>query len=432
MFLDEVELQLQGGRGGAGSNSLRREKFVPRGGPDGGDGGRGGDVILVADAAISSLQRYQLERRFTGHPGGPGEAARRHGADGEEVVLAVPCGTLVFDLSSGRLLADLDRPGVRLVAAPGGRGGRGNTHFTSATLQTPRRRELGEPGVAAGVRLELRLIADLGLVGLPNAGKSSLLACLTGAHPRVAEYPFTTLSPNLGVAEGDRGRSVTIADVPGLIAGAHLGAGLGIGFLRHLERTRGLIQVVEVSAGPEAAVGALLEVQEELLSRGPELAAKPRLVAANKVDLLTADELPGVLGALRAAGTPAVEVVPVSALTAEGTQELLKRAVGLMGAPPSPAGDQGSYRLYRGPHRRERGFTVERLEGRYRVEGDVLTRLVATADLDDPDAVARLQRKLRQLGVETALAEAGAVGGEDVEIGGEEFTFVPDAAEFQP
>ena len=424
MFLDEVELHLSGGKGGAGSNSLRREKYVPRGGPDGGDGGRGGDVVLVADPGEASLQRFRTERRFKAAPGGPGGPSRRHGADGEAVRLPVPAGTMVFDAATGRLLADLDRPGATLVVAAGGRGGWGNTHFATPVAQTPRHRELGDPGDVAVVRLELRLIADLGLVGLPNAGKSSLLARLTGARPKVADYPFTTLTPNLGVAELDGGQTITVADVPGLIEGAHQGAGLGVGFLRHLQRTRSLVQVVDASAGPEAAVRAYSEVQLELSAWDEELASRPRLVAANKVDLLVARDRARVLEALRQAAGAGSAVLAVSALTGEGLGELLRESTGLAAGPESLP--QGGFRLYPGPRPARQDFLVAGGAGRYRVTGDGVARLVAAADLDDPEEVTRLQRRLRRLGVESQLAASGAVEGDVVEIGGVEFTFVPE------
>ena len=425
MFLDEVELHLSGGRGGAGSNSLRREKFVPRGGPDGGDGGRGGDVVLVADPSEASLQRFQTERRFKAAPGGPGGPSRRHGADGQAIRLPVPVGTMVFDAGTGRLLADLDRPGATLVVAAGGRGGWGNTHFATPVAQTPRHRELGDPGVVAVVRLELRLIADLGLVGLPNAGKSSLLACLTGARPKVADYPFTTLSPNLGVAEVEGGRTITVADVPGLIGGAHLGAGLGIGFLRHLQRTRSLVQVVDASSGPEAAVRAYSEVHRELSAWDEELASRPRVVAANKVDLMGGRDRARVLKALREAAGPGSAVLPISALTGEGLDELLEESAGLARGRESP--DPGGFRLYPGPRPTRQEVLVEGGAGHYRVTGEGVLRLVAAADLDDPEEVTRLQRQLRRLGVESQLAASGASEGDVVEIGDVEFTFVPEA-----
>ena len=426
MFLDEVELRLSGGSGGAGSNSLRREKYVPRGGPDGGDGGRGGDVVLVADPSEASLQRYQNERSFKAGSGGPGGPARRHGADGEAIHLPVPVGTMVFDAATGRLLADLERPGASLVAAPGGRGGWGNTHFATPVAQTPRRRELGEPGGAVAVRLELRLIADLGLVGLPNAGKSSLLARLTGARPKVADYPFTTLTPNLGVAELEGGRTVTVADVPGLVEGAHRGVGLGLGFLRHLQRTRSLVQVVDVSQGPAEAARAYLEVQAELAAWDESLASRPTVVAANKVDLMAGSARERALGALEQVVGGRSLVLPVSALTGEGVDRLLDAAFAVAARGAGAPSDRGEFRLYSGPRPVRTELAVEGGSGHYRVTGEPAARLVAAADLDDPEAVVRLQRGLRRLGVESLLAAAGAAEGDVVEIGDVEFTYVPE------
>ena len=435
MFLDEVELSVTAGKGGSGSGSLHREKFVARGGPDGGDGGRGGDVVLVADPELGSLQRYQLSRSFRATSGGAGEASKRHGADGSSVLLPVPLGTLVFEAEGGRLMADLDQLGARVVVARGGRGGRGNTHFATPTFQAPRRRELGESGESRRIRLELRLIADLGLVGLPNAGKSTLLASLTGAHPKIADYPFTTLSPNLGVAELDSGRTVTAADVPGLIEGAHLGAGLGVGFLRHLARTRVLVHVVDASLGPEGALAAYRQVQEELRLHSVDLAAKAAIVVLNKVDLLTPAEALGVSSRLRDAIAPGPEVLLVSAAQGEGTSRLLEVAEGLInrsGAGPRAGGDARDFKLYQGPRGGDRSFKVVTTEGVYRVEGVGLERLVNTTDLDDESSVLRLQRQFRRLGVEAALTAAGATAGVDVEIGGAVFAFFPEVVDAAP
>jgi GTP-binding protein len=332
---------------------------------------------------------------------------------------------MVFDSGTGRLLADLDSPGATLVVAAGGRGGWGNTHFATPVAQTPRHRELGDPGAVAVVRLELRLIADLGLVGLPNAGKSSLLARLTGARPKVADYPFTTLTPNLGVAELEGGRTITVADVPGLIEGAHLGAGLGIGFLRHLQRTRSLVQVVDASSGPEAAVQAYSEVHRELRAWDEELAARPRVVAANKVDLMVGRDRARVVKALREAAGAASAVLQVSALTGEGLDGLLQESLGLArGREPL---DPGGFRLYPGPRPTRQEVVVEGGAGRYRVVGERVLRLVAAADLDDPEEVTRLQRQLRRLGVESQLSASGASEGDVVEIGDVEFTFIPES-----
>jgi GTP-binding protein len=427
MFLDEVVLSLSAGRGGAGSNSLRREKFVPKGGPDGGDGGRGGDVVVRAEEGISSLQRFQLERSFRAQPGRPGEGSKRHGADGPAVTLVVPRGTMVFDADSGQLLADLDRVGAEVVAARGGRGGRGNTHFATATYQAPRRRELGAPGETRRVRLELRLIADLGLVGLPNAGKSTLLAQLTGAHPKIADYPFTTLSPNLGVVDLASGRSLTAADVPGLIEGAHLGAGLGIGFLRHLARTRVLVHVVDASLGPDRVAAAYRQVAAELGQHSADLALKPAVVAVNKIDLLSAEEVAAVLAGLGAAVGRGTAVVPVSASTGVGTEQLLAECARVISAVVS-SGEAGSFRLYQGPMAQDRSFEVLVEQGRVEVKGESLSKLIEMTDMEDEASVLRLQRQLINQGVEDALVRAGVAPGSEVTIGKASFTFFPEPA----
>lgn len=426
---------MSAGRGGSGSASMHREKFVTRGGPDGGDGGRGGDVVAVADPSVSSLQSYQLRRSFRGTDGGAGGGSRRHGADGESARLLVPLGTLAWDLDTGQLLADLVQPGAAAVLAAGGRGGRGNVHFATAIHQAPRRRELGEPGVSRKVRLELRLIADVGIVGLPNAGKSTLLARLTGARPKIADYPFTTLHPNLGVADLGSGRSLTVADVPGLIEGAHQGAGLGLAFLRHLERTRALIHLVDASLGEAAIVAAYHQVTSEMEQHDPELAAKPALLVANKLDLLEEGEGASLLARLSEWIGSAIPVLGISAATGSGCERLLEvvgqlaRRSGELG-PADPG--EGGFRLYRGPRGLSREFVVRRDEGGFSVTGESLERLVAVTDLDDDSAVLRLQRQLVRIGVERALLEAGAGPGDEVRIGEEVFTFYPDPAAGAP
>lgn len=428
MFLDEVVLTVSGGRGGAGSASMHREKFAPKGGPDGGDGGHGGDVIVVADSNLTSLQRYQLSRSFKAAAGGGGGPSRRHGAHGRSVTLAVPPGTLAWDLETGQLLADLDRPDATAVLARGGKGGRGNVHFASPTHQAPRRRELGEPGASSRVRLELRLIADIGLVGLPNAGKSTLLARLTGAHPKIADYPFTTLTPNLGVAELDEGRVLTLADVPGLIEGAHEGAGLGLSFLRHLARTRALIHVVDASLGEDAILTAYRQVDAEMRLHSADLGGKPTLVALNKIDLLVPGAVEPLASRLVAWLPETVPVLAISAATGAGCDELLLTAQRLLGRVPEALapGEQGGFRLYRGPRGLSRDFSVHREGGGFRVVGESLERLIAVTDLDDDSSVLRLQRQLVKIGVERALLLAGAKEGDQVQIGDEAFTFYPD------
>jgi GTP-binding protein len=291
MFVDDVEIRVQAGGGGNGCLAFRREKFVPRGGPSGGDGGQGGDVILESSERHNTLVHFRFNPEHKAQRGAHGEGSNRHGKDGRDVVLRVPVGTVVTDVESGEQLADLAQLGQRQIIAHGGRGGRGNAHFATSTNQAPRRVEPGQPGEFRRLRLELKLLAEVGLVGFPNVGKSTLISVLSAARPKIANYPFTTLIPNLGVVvNGDE--SFVIADVPGLIAGAHQGAGLGIQFLRHLERTRLLVHLIDVSgfSGREPAQDFDV-IMGELRSFGGGLEAKPMMLVASKADVADADKL---------------------------------------------------------------------------------------------------------------------------------------------
>ncbi|MDQ6847527.1 MAG: GTPase ObgE [Candidatus Dormibacteraeota bacterium] len=422
-----MTIDVAGGDGGRGAVSFRREKYVPTGGPDGGDGGRGGDVVLRADSTDPTLAGFRERRRFHAPAGGAGGKNMRHGAAGADIVLHVPAGTIVRDADTDELLCDLDRTGARTVVGRGGRGGRGNTHFASATRQTPRIGELGERGASRRIHLELKLIADIGLVGLPNAGKSTLLAALTGAHPKIASYPFTTLHPNLGVAETASGMTLVVADVPGLIAGAHRGIGLGLDFLRHLERTRALVHLVDATQAQEAVADAITAVDRELTAFSEALAAKPRLLVLNKSDLLDDDHRARVR-----ASHPDTPLIAAADL--EGTSELLERAAALvvaartaeLEAALSQPGEPGEHRLYRRRPRRQ-APAVSRDGDVYRVTADGIERLVAMTDMDSDEAVARLQQKLRSTGVDAALAAAGCVDGDTVRIGELEFVYADDS-----
>ncbi len=442
MFLDEVSLDVSAGSGGRGAVSFRHEKYVPMGGPDGGDGGRGGSVVLAVADNESSLGRYRERRHFHAPDGRAGGGAQRSGADGADLVLPVPPGTVVTDAESGELIGDLAGPGQRLVVAAGGRGGRGNARFAGPVRQAPRLSQLGEPGEQRRIRLELKLIADVGLVGLPNAGKSTLLAALTGARPKVAAYPFTTLHPNLGVAELEGGRSLVLADVPGLIEGAHQGAGLGTEFLRHLERTRVLIHVVDCSGGAEAARHSMAQVLAELEAFSPALAAKPAITALNKIDLPEAGE------AARELAPGLARAHLISAAARMGTDALLEEAsrlvadvraaeagVAMTGTaagsePAGPAGTAiGGHRVYRHIPRAPEAPRVEREpDGAYRVHAQAVERLVERTDLDEEEAVSALQRRLAAAGVDAALAEAGCRDGDTVRIAGIEFTYLAELA----
>lgn len=319
MFRDEIVLRVKAGDGGPGCLSFLREKYRPKMGPDGGDGGRGGDVILEADGNYNTLYHLIHRPRYEAENGRPGAGRKCSGRNGRDLVVKVPLGTLVRDLDRKVLLKDLGRPGERVIVCRGGRGGRGNARFATPTCQSPRRTEPGQPGEERRIRLELKMIADVGFVGLPNAGKSTLLARISAARPKIAAYPFTTLVPRLGVVKGDDYRTLVAADLPGLVEGAHEGRGLGDTFLRHVERTRVLLHLVDVSPGAiPPPLEAYRVLRRELERYSPALAAKPRIVAATKVDLA------GGCRDLRVLRREAGPVFPISAATGEGVEALVR------------------------------------------------------------------------------------------------------------
>jgi len=419
MFLDRVKIWVSAGAGGDGAATFRKEAHVPRGGPDGGDGGRGGTVYLRVDAGQTTLRDFRYKHHFRATSGGRGERSRRHGSAGEDLYLDVPPGTAVYDDDTDALVADLVMAGQTTIVGRGGRGGLGNTHFKTSTHQAPKHAQKGEPGEERWLRLELRLIADIGLVGLPNAGKSTLLAALTAARPKIADYPFTTLEPNLGVMDlGDEDeRRPSIADVPGLIEGASGGAGLGHAFLRHVERTRILVHVVDgADRDPEWNHDV---IRDELEAHDPKLLEKPILVVFNKVDLPAAtDAWPAFRKARAKAGQDAIAV---SATTGEGIPELRARLASILpaadelDAPPEPAGVV--------VHRIEAmgdGFVVDREEGAFRVRGKRIERIAAQTNFDVEESAERFQRDLARLGIEAELRRAGVVPGDLVRIGAAE------------
>ncbi|HKP45845.1 MAG TPA: GTPase ObgE [Pyrinomonadaceae bacterium] len=322
MFIDRAKIRVEGGRGGNGVTAFRREKFVPRGGPSGGDGGRGGDVWIVADNSLNTLLHLRYNPEHKAPRGLHGEGSNRSGREGEDLVVRVPVGTQIFDSETGELLQDLARDDARWLAARGGRGGFGNAHFATSTNRAPRYHQSGSEGEERQLQLELKLLADVGLVGFPNAGKSTLISTISAARPKIADYPFTTLEPNLGVVDLGDFRTFVVADIPGLIEGAHAGAGLGDQFLRHIERTRLLLHLVDVSsASGRDPVDDLVTVNKELRSYNPELAERPQIVVATKIDAL--DE-PERLAALRArAEAEGKEFFAISAVKNEGVRDLI-------------------------------------------------------------------------------------------------------------
>ncbi len=421
-MLDRASISVRGGRGGNGSMSFRREKYVPKGGPDGGDGAPGGDVVLVATRQLHDLSHFRHKHHFRAPNGGAGRGANKRGADGPELLVEVPVGTEVRT-QEGELLGDLVREGQRLTVARGGEGGRGNVNFKSSTRQAPRFAEKGLDGEELWLSLSLKLLADVGLVGLPNAGKSSLLAALTRAKPKVAAYPFTTIEPNLGVLQLDEG-PVVIADIPGLIEGASEGAGLGHRFLAHIERTAAIVYVLDGGNGPEAWPEALATVRAELGAFRGELLERPSLVVVNKADVLDHDQEKAARTFLGTLAWPAGTVI-TSAEDGSGLDELTGELSAIMAQARSAAEEapQEPPEVLRPGADRLEAFSIERVDEAYVVHGRQIERLFAKADLDNEDAVAYLQEVVERAGLNDALRRAGAVPGDTVVLGESEFEF---------
>lgn len=424
MFIDEATIYVKGGDGGNGCVAFLREKYVPFGGPAGGDGGKGGDVILYVDPHLNTLYHFTHRRHFRAERGQHGRGKNQHGANGADLRVPVPPGTIVRDAATGRVLADLTEPGQEVVVARGGRGGRGNARFATPSNQAPRIAEKGEPGEERTLHLELKLLADVGLVGKPNAGKSTLLAAVTAARPKIAPYPFTTLYPHLGVVALDERTTFVMADLPGLIEGASEGKGLGHDFLRHVERTRLLVHLLDGTS--EDPIGDFRAINAELAAFGHGLDRKPQLVAFNKMDLPDVRERwPEVRDALRAQG---YEVFPISGLTREGVRDLLWRAAQLLAQLPREpviAYEIPVFRL----EDDERAFWVEREPDGWRVRGKRVERLVAMTPLELDEAVHRLHRILERMGVLDALRKAGVRPGDVVRIGSAELTWEEEGEE---
>ncbi len=410
-FFDQVKVYVEAGAGGDGCVSFRREKYVPLGGPDGGNGGRGGDVFLKADPHLNTLISFKGRRHFKAQRGGHGKGKKMQGRKGEDVCLSVPPGTVVRDAETVELLADLTSPGQTALVAHGGRGGLGNAAFASATNQAPRIAERGDVGETRWLILELKLIADVGVVGCPNAGKSTLLAAVSAARPKIADYPFTTLVPNLGMVSIDE-RDFVMIDIPGLIEGAHEGAGLGHEFLRHVERTRVLIHLLDGAS--EDPLRDFDGINEELRLFNPLLAGKPQLVALNKMDLPQAQELwPAVKQELEGRG---ISVCSISAATGSGVREMLYLVLQLLDSMPEDEAVPEETTVFRRPEDDE-SFTISVENDGFRIRGKRVERLVARTDWRYDESVRRLHRALESIGVTKAMEEAGVQKGDTVYIG---------------
>jgi GTP-binding protein len=428
MLHDRARIEVRAGAGGNGCLSFRREAHVPKGGPDGGDGGRGGDVLLRCDDNLRDLQSFRRRAHFRAERGGHGQGAQRHGADGETLVIAVPPGTQVKRWDGTRY--DLVRPSQEVTIAGGGAGGRGNTRFKSSVRQAPRLAERGLPGEEGVVELHLKLLADVGLVGLPNAGKSSLLARMTRAQPKVAAYPFTTLEPVLGTLEADD-RQLVVADIPGLIEGASAGAGLGHDFLAHVERTRLLVHVLDLAPldGSEPESNHAV-IERELAAHDPRLAGLPRVLALSKADLVAPEQAEAAAAEWRARAGEDVPVMVTSSATRQGLDELarqlLRRVPVATPVAYEAAGEDevAEFKVFRPAA--GRAFEVERTgAGEFRVTGAAVDRLIARHDMENEEALALVEHRLRRMGVIAALEARGFEPGDDVEMGGIVFEFDP-------
>ena len=421
MFADYAKIYIKAGDGGDGAVAFRREKFVPLGGPAGGDGGHGGSVIVVGDKGLSTLLDYKYKRHYKAPRGVNGMNKSMTGASGGDLLLRVPAGTVIRD-ENGAFLADISQDGQRFVAAAGGRGGRGNIRFANHNDKAPAYAEKGEPGPERWLVLELKLIADVGLIGLPNAGKSTLLTQVSAARPKIADYPFTTTVPNLGVVAVDEDNSFVMADLPGLIEGAAHGVGLGHRFLRHAERNRVLVHVLDMSGlSQRSPMDSFRLINEELSLYKEDFLSRPMLVAANKMDMPEAQEQ---LAQFKRELGLEYEVFPISALNGQGVQPLLWRVLQLLQQTPPPPVETAADPVRHTVVREEEAFLIHKDEyGVWQVTGQRIEKLVAMTDLANDDAVLRMQRIFVKLGLEDALRQAGVGEGDSVCIAGNEFEY---------
>ncbi|MGI6113547.1 MAG: GTPase ObgE [Mahellales bacterium] len=425
MFVDKAKIFVKAGKGGNGAISFRREKYIPNGGPDGGDGGNGGNVIFKVDNSLSTLMDFRYRKHYKAEPGQNGRGGNMTGRDGQDLVIYVPPGTLISNYESNERIADLTTDGQSIIIAHGGKGGKGNARFSTSIRQAPRFSQLGEPGEELWLELELKLIADVGLIGLPNVGKSTILSILTTAKPKIANYHFTTLNPNLGVATSKHGDSFVLADIPGIIEGAHRGVGLGHDFLRHIERTRLLVHVIDVS-GIEGRdpIEDYESINKELKLYNETLAQRPQIIAANKMDLPGARES---LHRFRDHLKDRWPVIGISAAKREGIEQLTDEIVQALKSLPKPKdsveGHGENIKEY--IHQRaKQGFEIFMDNGVYVVEGPATDKLLRSINFDDNYSLKYFQKRLKEMGIIDGLKEKGIQNGQTVRIGTMEFDYI--------
>ncbi|NOV04086.1 GTPase ObgE [Paenibacillus planticolens] len=429
MFVDKAKVFVKGGDGGDGLVAFRREKYVPEGGPAGGDGGNGGDVIFRVDEGLRTLMDFRYQKHFKADRGEKGRNKSMHGANAEDMIVRIPPGTTVINDDTQEIIADLTRHGQEVVVAKGGRGGRGNTRFVTQRITAPEIAENGEEGVERWVVLEMKVMADVGLVGFPSVGKSTLLSVVSAAKPKIAAYHFTTLTPNLGVVDVGDGRSFVMADLPGLIEGAHEGVGLGHEFLRHVERTRVIVHVVDMSAADgRDPYQDFLMINEEIKLYNAKLEQRPQIVVANKMDMPESEDNLALFKEQLAADGKELEVYPISALTRGGVQELLYKISDIVESIPHAPEVEGvaekeERKVYRFEKQEENDYTIRRVNDTFVIESPSIEKLIKRTNFSTPDAVARFARILRNMGIDQDLRSRGAVHGQTIQIGDFDFEF---------
>lgn len=428
MFADRAKIQIRSGKGGDGHVSFRREKYVANGGPDGGDGGRGGNLIFEVDPGLNTLTDFRHKRKYFAGDGEPGGKRRCHGANGEDLVVRVPAGTIIREASTGQVITDMSYDNRREILLKGGNGGKGNMNYATPTMQVPKYAQPGKPGIELEVLLELKVIADVGLVGFPNVGKSTLLSRVTNAQPKIANYHFTTLNPNLGVVDLDGGNGFVMADIPGLIEGASEGIGLGHEFLRHIERTRVIVHMVDAaSTEGRDPVQDIKVIDQELEAYNPEIAKRPQVIAANKIDCFYGEDREAVLEQLKKEFEPeGIRVFPVSAVTGEGVKELLYYIREMLDKIPDNQVVFEKEYLIKEPDFANEPFTVEKsdeTEGLFIVEGPRVERMLGYTNLDSEKGFEFFQKFLKNNGILDELEKLGIEEGDTVKMYGWQFEY---------